>query len=128
SLRREGGHVGLGDRDQQLALPRQPNGHWLRLDFDATVAHPDVERHAGLQAGFASYVLGDHQSSGRINGSFHGMDPTTPMTARPDRQARRRRYSEESARATRRSTSPAPAALGNVQALTAGWAHAQTQH
>ena len=59
------------------------DGHRRWLDLDATLAEPDVEGHAGSETRFAPDVLGDDQSSGWINGSFHGIEITTAEAGQP---------------------------------------------
>ena len=75
-LGREDPDVPLRNCYEQPTLAHQLDRQRGRLDLDATVPEPHLEEHSRFQARFSPNLLGDHQSSGSIDGSFHGTDLT----------------------------------------------------
>src|SRR5262249_44516059 len=67
-----------GDRHQKLALPHQLDGERSGLDLDQAVAEANVERHAWRDPRLLANLLRDHSRPVRIDGSYHGTDPTRP--------------------------------------------------
>src|SRR5437899_767256 len=85
-LGREDPDVPLRNRYEQPTLAHQLDRQRGRLDLDATTPEPHLEDHSRFQARFSPNLLGDHQSPGSIDGSFHGTDPTMfhdPVAVRP---------------------------------------------
>ena len=71
-----------GNRYEQSALPLQLHFQWSRSNGNGAFFPTNLERHPRLDAGLTANVFRNHQSSGMINGGFHGAKYTIANTVR----------------------------------------------
>jgi hypothetical protein len=74
--RRERGHRTFRLGDEQPSFSLQPDRQWHWLDLNPSILPLNIERSLRSNICLPPNFLGDYEPSGRIYGSFHGMNYT----------------------------------------------------